>query len=131
MPGDGSSKEERRNYFERMPSRVKSEWDIRKATNESTTTPDFNAKTVERAQKRMARVDAMSPDWRRLVYEYGLELVQEFINHRVPAHSARHLIAACMNERPDGSNFFRPNVTVNAKRNPALDDDEYYVAVQR
>lgn len=125
MPSSFPSKEAKKEYFGSMPEVVEREWGIRQAKDDLNQV-GYNAKTAERARKRMARVDSMSPEWRRLVYDYGLELVQEFINHRVTAHSARHLIMACMNERPDGSNFFRPNVTVNAKRNPAADEDEYW-----
>ena len=59
--------------------------------------PDFNASVVRRAQERMARVDAMPREVRELVYEFGLDVVQEFLNHHVTKpKSIRHLIATVL-----------------------------------
>lgn len=90
----------------------------------------YNKALVARAQKRMARVDAMSPELRRVVYEYNLEVVQEFLNQGVKTpKSIKHLI-----DTVTGANFangaprFKLNSHPNAKRNEIdlADEDDYY-----
>lgn len=51
-----------------------------------------------RVRKRMDRVDEMPPELRACVHEFGLGLVDQFLNCGVtkPAH-IRHLIKACWN----------------------------------
>lgn len=131
MPSQDAPKEERMAYFDSMPEHVHAEWALRKAILDCEK-PEYNSGTAERAQKRMARVDAMAPETRELVYEFGLEVVQEFLNHGVrSARSIRHLIGVARNEREDGMSFFRPNAGKNQKANPAAkdaDDDFYFVA---
>lgn len=109
MPAKDAPKEERMAYFAGMPARVQAEWQLRKAALDCEN-PNYNRGTKERAQKRMARIDALPRDVRELVYEFSLEVVQEFVNHGVKARSIRHLIGVARNEREDGLNFFRPNV---------------------
>jgi hypothetical protein len=98
--------------------------------------PQHNAALVERAQKRMARVDDLSEEFRALVHEYGLELVQVFLDHKVRSpKSIRYLIDAVRVEPYDnGQNRFRFNTAPGTKPNPAAcdwDDGERYVAVGR
>lgn len=129
MP-DSPDKEVRREYFESMPEAVKREWDRRKDKEAAENDPHFRAATAQRAAKRMARVDAMPTELRRVVYEYGLEIVQEFINMGVTApHKIRHLVNTVRHtDFENGQKRFKINKGPNAKRNPAEDDDEYYTA---
>ncbi len=83
--------------------------------------PDFNAAIVERAQKRMDRVDAFPVDVRAVIYENGLEIVQEFWNHGVrKAKSIQHLIDTVRGtDLPNGQARFKINKGPNTARNPA------------
>lgn len=135
MPGVSSTKEERAEFFGAMPQRVKSEWEIRKGARECEH-PDYNAGIAERAAKRMARVDSMPRELREVVYEYGLEIVQEFLNCGVKVPSRiKHLIDTVRHaDLPNGQKRFKINKGANAKRNPVEfeeDDDEYYVIAKR
>lgn len=104
--------------------------DIAKAARQAES-PEFNAGIAERARKRMTRVDELPPDLRRCVYEYGLEIVQEFLSHRVTrAKSIAHLIDTVRgSDFKNGQPRFKLNKGPNTKRNPVelADDDEYYV----
>lgn len=92
--------------------------------------PDYNGALVRRAQKRMARVDAMPPDLRAVVHEYNLEVVWEFLQHGVKKPSSiKHLIDTVTGaDFKNGQSRFRLNQNPNAKRNPAAEEDEYYSA---
>lgn len=95
--------------------------------------PEFNAAVVRRAKKRMDRADALPTDIRRVVHEYGLEVVQEFLNHGVRRpESIAHLIDTARDaEYRNGQVRFKVNKGPAAKRNPINyepdDDDRYYV----
>lgn len=132
MPRSFPNKEAKAEFFASMPEKVVHEWNLRKATQDSFA-PDFNQATSERAAKRMDRVDAMPPDLRKVVHEYGLEVVQEFINCGVKTpKTIRHLIATVRHEdHPCGQPRFKINKGVSAKQNPIRDDDEYYVIARR
>ena len=127
-----STKEERAEYFSSMPAAVKREWELRKAKRGCDNDPNHNSAIAERARKRLARVDAMPPDLRLVVYEYGLEIVQEFLNCgiKIPK-TIRHLIDTVRHaDYESGQARFKINKGPNAKRNPAEEDDEYYVAAR-
>lgn len=102
----------------------------RKKDREACNEPGYNKALVARAQKRMARVDAMSPELRRVVYEYNLEVVQEFLNHGVKTpKSIKHLIDTVTGaDFVNGQPRFKLNRHPNAKRNEIdlADDDDYY-----
>lgn len=129
MPDATAGKEVRREYFASMPDPVKRAWSVRKGAQECEA-PEFNAAIVERATKRLARVDAMPRELRLVVYEYGLEIVQEFINCGVTMPSRiKHLIDVVRNaDFENGQRRFKLNKGPNAKRNPADEDEEYYTA---
>lgn len=95
--------------------------------------PDFNSGLADRAYRRMMRVDQMPPDIRRCVHEYGLEIVQEFLNHGVrKASSISHLIDTVRGApQADGNPRFKINKGPNAKRNPADEEDKYYAVPKR
>lgn len=60
---------------------------------------DFQRAVDERRSKRMAAVDALSPDLRALVHEYGLSLVHQFLNHGITKPKAiRHLVEYVLDE---------------------------------
>jgi len=128
MP-NAPDKETRRQYFNSMPDPVKRAWEVRKAAKECEA-PEFNAAIAERAAKRLARVDAMPRELRLIVYEYGLEIVQEFINCGVTVPSKiKHLVDTVRHaDFESGQKRFKINKGPNSKRNPAEDDDEYYTA---
>jgi hypothetical protein len=90
--------------------------------------PNFNSALVDRAQKRMMRVDQMPPELRKVVYEYNLEVVQEFLNHGVKkASSIKHLIDTVLcADRKDGTPRFKLNKSPNAKRNSVSEEEEYW-----
>ena len=81
--------------------------------------PDYNAAIVARAQKRMDRVDAFPADVRAVIYEHGLETVQEFWNHGVrKAKSISHLIATARGtDFANGQPRFGLNRGPNTKSN--------------
>lgn len=55
--------------------------------------PDYNAKRKSVAEKKMAAVDSMSPEMRKVVHEYGDVLVKQFIQQGVTQpQRIRHLI---------------------------------------
>lgn len=104
----------------------------REHDREACNVPGYNSALVRRAQKRMARVDAMPPELRQVVYEYNLEVVQEFLNHGVKtAKSIKHLIDTVTGaDFATGAPRFKLNASPNTKRNSIDtndDDDEYYV----
>jgi hypothetical protein len=101
-----------------------------KKDSESIDEPGYNSGLAKRAAKRMARVDALPPEMRAVVYEYNLEVVQEFLNHGVSRPSAiKHLIDT-VRAAPfgNGQPRFRLNSNSNAKRNPAAEAEEYWTA---
>jgi len=116
--------EQRREYFQAMPDHIMALWGIRKAKMEIEA-PEFNAATVMRARKRMARVDSMSPDLRSVVHEHGLEIVQEFLNVGInKPKTIKHLIDTVLHrEHANGQPRFKINKGPAAKRNPAEYDD--------
>lgn len=130
LPAPSASKEEKREFFDAMPAPVKREWQLRKAAKECEA-PDYNIGTADRAARRMARVDAMPRATRELVYEYGLEIIQEFLNCGVKVHNIKHLIDTVRHsDFENGQRRFKINKGPNTKRNPIEDEDEYY-AVKR
>lgn len=53
----------------------------------------FSQNLAEKRRKRMDRIDAMSPEMRALVNEFGLTIVDAFIAHGVTKpHAIRHLV---------------------------------------
>lgn len=126
---DSQRKEQAREEWERMTPRQRL---LRKRETAAAEIEDpaFNSAIVKRAQKRMARVDAMEPEMRAVVYDYNLEVVWEFINHGVKTPSSvRHLIDTVLGaDFKNGQPRFKLNKSPNAKRNPAADDDEYWTA---
>lgn len=96
----GMTQDERRAFFDRMPARQKREWELRQAWRDSLS-PEHNAGLAARARKRMHRVDEMSPEMRAVVYDFGLEIVQVLIDHRLNSQKTRWLIDYVLNaERP-------------------------------
>jgi hypothetical protein len=128
MPASFQSKEAKAEYFGSMPEVVRNEWSIRKA-KQDIEDPKYNGATAERARKRMARVDEMSPDLRAIVYEHGLEVVQEFLNCGVKfPKTIKHLIDTVLHhDLPNGQRRFKINKGASAKPNPIYDDDDYFV----
>lgn len=59
----------------------------------------FEARLQERRAKRMARVDAMSSEMRACVHDYGLRVVDSFMDCGVkkPKH-LRHLVKMVLDE---------------------------------
>lgn len=104
------SKDARREFMEGLPEWKKREYDLEKSRLECLH-PSHNEGTAKRARERMARVDAMPRELRHVVYEFGLDVVQEFLNHKVTnPKSIRHLIATVLAlDFPDGSNRFNKN----------------------
>lgn len=113
------NKEARREYYARMPADVDREWQIRKAAAQADA-PEFNSALCERASKRMDRVDAFPPDIRAVIYEHGLEIVQEFWNHGVrKAKSIKHLIDTAQgNDFSTGQARFALNRSPKRASNP-------------
>lgn len=135
MPERFPSGDAKAEFFNSMPQSAKREWDLRQA-REQCQAPDYMAATAERAAKRMARVDDMPRELRAVVYEYGLEIVQEFVNHGVTTpNRIKYLVDVVRNaELPTGQRRFKVNKGVSAKRNPIEyedDDGEYYVVTGR
>lgn len=124
----GNDNEERLEAWQRMTPRermlAKRERTIRRMAE-----PGYNGAIVKRAQKRMERVDAMPAHLRALVYEYNLEVIQEFINHGVKHTSIKHLIDTTLGaDFKNGQPRFKLNKSPNAKRNPASEEEEYWGA---
>lgn len=72
--------------------------------------PNFNSKIVRIAQKRMAGVDALAPEHRALVHEYGDTVVKAFLQHGVTKPSTiKYLITMSRGYYPDGRNAVAPN----------------------
>lgn len=129
------TKAERAAYWASLNPAQRRALELAKAREESED-PRFNCNLVERARKRMARVDAYPADIRKLIYEYGLEIVSEFLAHKVKhAKSIRHLIETVRcNPQVNGQNRFRFNTGPNRKQNQAADewdDGERYTAVEQ
>lgn len=122
-------------YWATLPLAKRRELEIEHAW-ESMMKPEFNSKLKHRAEKRMARVDSMPFELREIVYEYGLELVQPFLDHGVRrASSIRYLIdtVRCA-EYPTGQVRFRFNTGPNRASNPLsveLDDEVTYSVVSK
>lgn len=123
-------KEQRRELWESLPAKQREKLEREKRLNE-VESPNFNAALVNRAKKRMARVDAMPPDLRKVVYEYNLEVVQEFLNHGIrSAKSIKHLIDTVTGaDLVNGQPRFKLNKSPKSKRNQIdlADDDDYYI----
>lgn len=111
-------REERRAFWEGLTPAQRFEKQ-RDRDIEASYHPDYNARIVERAQERMARVDSFPPDVRAVIYERGLETVQEFWNHGVrKARSIEYLIAVTLAEdQADGNPRFGLN-RAPSKPNP-------------
>lgn len=119
LPSEGADVSVRKEYFARMPPAVEHEWNIRKAARQCEA-PNFNASLVDRAMKRMARVDAMPPELRQIVYEHSLEVVQEFLNMGVTIPKRiKHLIDTVLaNDFANGAPRFARNQAPEGRRNP-------------
>lgn len=77
----------------------------------------------------MQRVDAMSPELRAVVHEFGLEIVTEFLAHGVKKPgSIKHLIESVRGTYGDGRPRFAINQNAGRRRNPIKDDDELWSA---
>lgn len=85
---------------------------------------------VATIQRRMSEVDALPPDYRALVHEYGWGVVSAFWRMKIPAKLTRHLIDTVLNgsheirERRWNTNVIshaaeRMNKTLNEFRLPA------------
>lgn len=62
-------------------------------------TTDFQERLDRRRQDRMKRVDALSPDVRELVHEYGFTVVDAFLSLKITkARHIRHLVETVLNE---------------------------------
>lgn len=60
---------------------------------------DFQRAVERRRKKRMAKVDAMSPELRALVHEYGFHIVNQFMMNGVTSHRIiRHLVEIVLDE---------------------------------
>lgn len=127
LPGPDATKEEKSAFYDRMPGDVRNEWNIRKAAK-GCCEPGYNSGLAERAAKRMQRVDAMPPPLRAVVYEYGLEIVQQFLDVGVktPSHIKLLIDTVLHADLPGGQPRFKINKGPNAKRNPAELEDEYW-----
>lgn len=122
-------KERRREAWESMTPRQRMLAEREKQQREIEA-PGYNSAVASRAQKRMARIDAMPPELRAVVYEYNLEVVWEFLQHGVKKPSSiKHLIDTVLGaDHKNGQARFRLNQGPNSKRNPAAEDDEYWEA---
>lgn len=60
---------------------------------------DFESMVERKRRNRMARIDAMSPELRALVHEYGLNIVDVFLSYGVkkPAR-IRHAVETILDE---------------------------------
>jgi len=100
---------------------MRREYELLKARRDAAK-PEYLVETGIRAQKRMARFDALPADVRAVANEYGLEIVEDFWNHGVrKGKSIAYLIDCARNvlRTPDGGTTqkYRPNVTANGKKN--------------
>lgn len=111
------TKEDRRAYFDSMTPRQRREYQ-REKDMQALESPSYNSSVVERARERMARVDNFPPEIRKLVHEFGLEVVQEFWNHNVRRPNAiRHLVETVQGKYADGRNKFRVNAKPSMQQN--------------
>lgn len=93
------------------------EADIKRSAERSEA-PGYNSALATRAAKRMQRVDAMPPEYRSLVHEFGLEIVHEFLAHGVKKPSSiKHLIETVRGTYADGRPRFAVNQNAGSKRN--------------
>lgn len=80
-----------------------------------------------RASRRMSEIDALSPDLRKVVHDYGYMIVRNFLNCgvRKPSH-IRHLVETVLNEfSPTRGSYSRQGRRTPAeadKRAAALDE---------
>lgn len=89
-----ADKAAKREWFESLTSREQKNWQKKKDW-EAVLRPEHNAAMADRARKRMGRVDDLPAEIRRVVHEFGLEIVWEFWTYRVErAHAMRVLIRA-------------------------------------
>ncbi len=123
----GEIKEQRRLAWEALSPRQKRQKQLEREKVEIEH-PEYNRALVGRAQRRMARVDSMPHALREVVYDFGLEIVQEFINHHVTnPKSIRHLIETCwFVDNAEGNPRFKINKSPGAKRNEAEYADVYF-----
>ncbi|TIV50833.1 MAG: hypothetical protein E5V86_29800, partial [Mesorhizobium sp.] len=60
---------------------------------------DFQQAVERRRKKRMAKIDALSPELRALVHEYGYHIVNQFMMNGVTSHRIiRHLVEIVLDE---------------------------------
>lgn len=87
-------KDARRQWFEALSPAQKRAWQKQRDW-ENLLLPTHNAALAERARKRMARVDELPPEVRRVVHDHGLEIVWEFWTYRITRPEViRELISA-------------------------------------
>jgi hypothetical protein len=89
--------------WDEVPRHLQREYDIKRAWRDMME-PRHNASLRDRAVRRMERVDALPREIRALVYEYGLEIVNEYLQHKVThAPNIAFLIKTVLSaERPHG-----------------------------
>lgn len=60
---------------------------------------DFKRAVERRRKKRMEKVDALSPELRALVHEYGFHIVNQFMMHGITRpRIIRHLVEIVLDE---------------------------------
>ncbi|TIO72143.1 hypothetical protein [Mesorhizobium sp.] len=60
---------------------------------------DFQRAVERRRKKRMAKIDALSPELRSLVHEYGYHIVNQFMMNGVTSpRLIRHLVEIVLDE---------------------------------
>jgi hypothetical protein len=102
-----TSAEDKRMLFEGMSAETHRAYDLWKAKRECEA-PEYNIAMAERALRRMERVDRMTPALRRVVHEYGLEVVHVFLEHKVTQPSRMMvLIGAALERRAGLHDLFR------------------------
>lgn len=80
--GTGISKEERREFVDRLSAWQKKQYE-KWNDWQSLSDPNYNSGTVRRAQRRMAIMDSFPKEVREIVHEYGLEIVFEFWSYGI------------------------------------------------
>lgn len=58
---------------------------------------------LEKNRVRMQRIDAMEPLYRELVHEYGLTIVDAFMQHELRPQVIRHLIETVLSQSKYGN----------------------------
>lgn len=110
----------RREFIAGLSAETLRAYQLWKAKRECENDPALNAALVDRARRRMDRVDNMPPEMRRVVHEYGLEVVHVFIEQgiRDPRKIAFLIDTVRGADLPGGQARFKFNKGPNSMPNP-------------